>query len=338
MNVIDNVRIRFSIGLLFLAVVHALLLALVFTALHGQNIRKPAENNWELPATSSGTPSASMLEKLDQPAQVNLQAQGELKQQSRAICPPCPPNSTVIYPTIVNPRIVQPSYVSPPIVVPSPSPVIVPPVRVSPTAPAPQPAKKNYQIALFLGSDAKSSQLLQWFDRDPQLAKLRSSCEFQVYTANNTLYRTRYASLVPTDQFPVVLFQDSSGGHIHAAGRTMIPTTATELYSDLRQGYGLYKQAQQAQKTGALKTRGYSWDEAISPAMYLSLDDCPDGYCPVEPSDTWRPGDRVRDLLFDEARDTRDALIWASAGELATIAMIVVAVILLGFILIKRGL
>ena len=117
----------------------------------------------------------------------------------------------------------------------------------------------------------------------------------------------------------------------------MIPSTAAELYSDLRQGYELYKQAQQAQKTGALKTRGYSWDEAISPAMYLSLEDCPDGYCPTEPSDNWKPGNRVRDLLFDGVRDTRDAMLWASAGELATIGMIGVAVILLGFILIRRG-
>ena len=71
--------------------------------------------------------------------------------------------------------------------------------------------------------------------------------------------------------------------------------------------------------------------------MYLAPEDCPDGYCPVEPNDTWRPGDRVRDLLFDEVRDNRNALLWASAGELATIAMICVAVFLLGFILIKRG-
>ena len=98
-----------------------------------------------------------------------------------------------------------------------------------------------------------------------------------------------------------------------------------------------------------MKTRGYSWDDAISPRLQLNSEDCPDGYCPVEPNDRWRPndrdrdrdrdrdGDRVRDLLFDRTRDSRNALLWASAGELATIALIVLAVILLGFILIKRG-
>ena len=230
----------------------------------------------------------------------------------------------------------QPSNVTP-ATIPDAIPVIIPPQTLPVAAPSSQPAKKTYQLALFLGSDAQSKQLLQWFDQDPQLVKLRGACEFQIYTANNTLYRTRYASIVPVDQFPVVLFQDSNGGHVHAAGRAMIPSTASELYSDLRQGHELYKQALQAQKTGALKARGYSWDQAISPAMYLSPEDCPDGHCPTEPTDTWRPGDRVRDLLFDGARDTRDAMLWASAGELATIGMIVVAVILLGFILLKRG-
>jgi|SRR6056297_2746905 len=66
------------------------------------------------------------------------------------------------------------------------------------------------------------------------------------------------------------------------------------------------------------------------------------GYCPVEPNEpTWRPfdrdRDRNRDRLFDRTPGGRNALIWANAGELATLALIVVSGILLGFILIKRG-
>ncbi len=327
----ENVRIRFSTGLFVVAVVHAMLLAIAFTLLNCCEVRSQVEQPWQLPSYDRSSPSVSTIEKLQQPQHVNRQAQQELKQLGGQPCQPyCPPT---VQPSYVQPTYVQPSYL-PPSSVPNSVPTIVP----SSSAPAStQPAKKNYQIALFVSNDVQSKQLLEWFDRDPQLAKLRNDCEFQVYTANNTLYRTRYSSLVPVDQFPVVLFQDSSGGHVHAAGRTMIPSSAAELYSDLRQGYELYKQAQQAQKTGALKTRGYSWDEAISPAMYLSLEDCPDGYCPAEPSDSWKPGNRVRDLLFDGARDTRDAMLWASAGELATIAMIGIAVLLLGFILIRRG-
>ncbi len=165
---------------------------------------------------------------------------------------------------------------------------------------------------------------------------LKESCEFQVYTSTNAIYKTRYADIVPAEQFPVVLFQDSTGGHIHAAGRSMIPSTAEELYSDLRHGYLLYKQAKQAQKTGAVKTKGYSWDDAITPTLYLSAEDCPDGYCPTQPSEDRRPLDRVRDL-FDGANDTRNALMWLSAGEIATVALIGIAAVLLVFILIKRG-
>ncbi len=118
------------------------------------------------------------------------------------------------------------------------------------------------------------------FVENKQLVALKESCEFQVYTADNAIYRTRFADLVPPSQFPVVLFQDETGGHVHAAGRSMIPGSAEELFSDLKHGYTLYNQAKQAQKTGAVKTRGYSWDDAITPTLYLSAEDCLDGYCP----------------------------------------------------------
>jgi len=134
----------------------------------------------------------------------------------------------------------------------------------------------------------------------------------------------------------VVLFQDATGGHIHAAGRSMIPSSPEELYSDLTHGFTLYKQAKQAQKTGAGKTKFYSWDDAITPTLYLSAEDRPDGFCTTPPSEDRRPLDRVCDL-FDNATDTRNALMWMSAGEIPTVALIGIAAVLLVFILIKRG-
>jgi hypothetical protein len=325
----EKVRIQFSVGLLAVAIVHAVILAFVFTTTTTYMVKPAAPApTWNPPRHTPSAPSASKIEKLTEPQSVNLQAQGEVKQQGTVVCPPG------YRPRVVQPTIVQPSRVVPTVT----RPVIIPQNPIPLAAPQPKPPQKKYQIALFVGSDAKSQQLLDWFNRDRQLRKLRDVCEFQVYTESNALYRTRFAQIVPADQFPVVLFQDSTGGHVHAAGRTMIPTTPDELYADLKHGYELYQQTRQAQKTGAIKSRGYSWDAAISPTMYLTPEDCPDGYCPVEPSDEWRPGDRVRDLLFDEVRDNRNAFLWASAGELATLALIVVAVILLGFILIKRGL
>ncbi|MCM2370677.1 hypothetical protein [Aporhodopirellula aestuarii] len=339
----DEIRIRLSAGLIVVAVLHAVMLAAVFTALH-RTPKPQVSDEWRLPTARPAPQVGRQIEKLPEPAHVNLEAQGELKQQS-GYCPPsCPP---VVRPTIrpyhVVPArpVVQPATPSPTTV---PAPTVPAPIFVTPTNAndnaVPQPSPKRYQIALFIGNDAKSQQLLEWFNKDAKLSKLRKSCEFQVYTESNALYKTRFADIVPASQFPVVLFQDSSGGHVHAAGYTMLPSTPAELYDDLRHGYELYQQTRQAQKTGALKSRGYSWDSAISPTLQLSPEDCPDGYCPIEPTEpTWRPFDRDRDRepLFDRDSDGRNALIWAGAGELATLALIVVAIILLGFILIKRG-
>ncbi len=49
--------------------------------------------------------------------------------------------------------------------------------------------------------------LQDWFSQDKQLISLKESCEFQVYTAGNPIYKTRYADIVPAEQFPVVLFK-----------------------------------------------------------------------------------------------------------------------------------
>ena len=345
----DTIRIRLSLGLIVVAIVHAILLGVVFTALHNKPAQPQLEQSWTVPNYRPTAPSVGAIEKLQEPQSVNLQAQGEIKQQIRNCPPNCLPQRVYPAPVVVQPTIVQPTVVTPTVTptfaqpvpvtpnfvdVPKPAqePLVVTPVS-NPAAP---PPKKSYQIALFVNTDATSQRLQDWFTQNKQLAALKESCEFQVYTATNAIYKTRYADIVPAEQFPVVLFQDATGGHIHAAGRSMIPSTPDELYSDLRHGYTLYKQAKEAQKTGAVKTKGYSWDDAITPTLYLSAEDCPDGYCPTPPSEDRRPLDRVRDL-FDGAKDTRNALLWLSAGEIATVALIGIAAVLLVFILIKRG-
>lgn len=341
----DTIRIRLSLGLIVVAIVHAILLGIVLTTLNNAAPQSKPAQSWTVPYFRPTAPSAGTIEKLEQPQSVNLQTQGEIKQQIR-ICPPnCPPQRVYPAPIVVQPTIVQPSVVTPTVAPPIPiapnftntqEPAIQPLVVTPASAPASPPPKKSYQIALFVNNDATSQKLQDWFTQNKQLAALKESCEFQVYNASNAIYKTRYADIVPAEQFPVVLFQDATGGHIHAAGRAMIPSSPDELYSDLKHGYSLYKQAKQAQKTGAVKTKGYSWDDAITPTLYLSAEDCPDGYCPTPPSEDRRPLDRVRDL-FDNATDTRNALMWLSAGEIATVAVIGIAVILLVFILIKRA-
>ncbi|MBX3422009.1 MAG: hypothetical protein KF752_10695 [Pirellulaceae bacterium] len=334
----DTIRIRLSLGLIVVAIVHAILLGVVFTALHNKPSQPQPEHSWRLPSNRPISPTVGTIEKLPEPQSVNLQAQGEIKQQIRSFPPYCLPHRLYPAPVVVQPPIAQqPSILTPTLAPPLPPLPTQEPLVVTPVSnPAPPPPKKSYQIALFVNTDATSQRLQAWFTQNKELAALTETCEFQVYTATNALYKTRYADIVPAEQFPVVLFQDATGGHIHAAGRSMIPSTPEELYADLRHGFTLYKQAKEAQKTGAVKTKGYSWDNAITPTLYLSAEDCPDGYCPTPPSEDRRPLDRVRDL-FEGTQDTRNALLWLSAGEIATVALIAIAAVLLVFILIKRG-
>ena len=381
----DSIRIRLSVGLIVVAVLHAILLGLVFTALHTPSTDSQPTGVWQVPAYHPEIAIGSgAIEKLAEPPVINLEAQGEMKQagplfsrlrrtwtsSSRPACQPVQvdfqrlttystPAATVSHPRVETTGVavvktteatgktkeapqacetqcnVQQKLAAN--TAAAPSLLLLPentPTKAGPAQPTPT---KDYQIALFVGNDGQSKKLIEWFDQDPQLKDLRASCDFQVYTATNALYRTRFADIVPSDQFPVVLFQDATGGHIHAAGRSMIPETAQQLYSDLSYGYQLYQQAMQAQKTGAIKARGYSWDDSIKPTMSLFGEDCPDDVCPTEPSNRWRPGGRVRDTLFDNVTTRRDALIWASAQEVATIVLSLIAVVLVGFILIKRG-
>ena len=333
----DGVRIKLSAGLLVVALLHAVAIVGLFEVVHLPRHIPDQPEPWNVPVVRSLEPPVS---KLTEPATVNLHAQGEMKQQqcidctptyvpaTRRIIRPAPtyvqPAPTIVYPT--------PTYVQPVPMLPASQPSIL----VQPINTTPQPPAKDFQLVLFIGSDAKSQQLLDWFNRDPRLQAMRKTCEFQVFTSSNPLYQTRFAQDVPVEQFPVVLLQDKNGGHIHAAGRSMIPGTVDALYADFRKGYELYQQARQAQKTGAIKTRGYSWDAAISPTMQLRPGDCPDGFCPDETDESRRPGQRIRDLLFDTTRDTRDAILWTSGGEIATVVLLVVAVVLIGIIIMKR--
>jgi hypothetical protein len=268
---------------------------------------KPS-NPLSLPTYSQFETGRGAIEIPITAAPVNTSALNELK-QGNPICVPCRqpqiiyPSQPVQYPTITPVQYPnRPALPSPPVVQPNPT--------------LPAPISDKCQIALFLDSSPKSQQIRQWFDTDPQLNKLRSRCSFEVYTPDNALYRTRYASIVPANQFPVVLFLHSNGGHIHAAGGSTIPSSPGELYSDLRLGFEKSKSVREAQipADGAVvKTRTYTWDDSIHPSMQLQNPNCPDGNCPVDA--TWRPGDRVRNL-FDDVRDVRNTVLWANPIEI----------------------
>lgn len=84
----DEIRIRLSIGLIAVAVIHAILLPIVFKAFDRPEPAKQNQQPWNVPVRPTPTGDAvGKIEKLQEPQHVNLQAQGEIKQQifNRAI-------------------------------------------------------------------------------------------------------------------------------------------------------------------------------------------------------------------------------------------------------------
>ena len=85
----ENVRIQFSVGLLAAAVIHAVLLVVLFETVHDRAVHRPTTPPaWRPPTYDPTAPPVSKIEKLNEPQDVNLQAQGELKQQGTVVCPP----------------------------------------------------------------------------------------------------------------------------------------------------------------------------------------------------------------------------------------------------------
>ncbi|EMI41701.1 hypothetical protein [Rhodopirellula sp. SWK7] len=359
-----EVRVRLSVGLFLIAILHVAALVATQTVVRERITRPVQTPSWQVPDRSHSPQRGNPIERLAEPPAVNYRAQGELKQQFVSNCSPCNPGtvtrrwvgpsrvvspSVVVGPARVVPNRVVPNNDAPPRVVhpvqpaPSPAPMVVTPVaHPQPaailTSPAPPQPRKGFEIALFVTNDSQSRQLIHWFDTDPGLRTLRQRCEFQTYTPTNPLYKTRFASIVPPEQFPVVLFQDSTGGHVHAAGRNMIPNSPAELFADMKTAFGLYQQAKSAVRTGLVKTSGYSWDDAITPVMQLEAEDCPDGYCPNEPpADAWRPGDHIRDRLFDGAVDAAKPVLDELMLRLVAGVVIAIAVVGLIVVLIRRG-
>ncbi len=95
----DTIRIRLSLGLIVVAIVHAVLLGVVFTALHQPVLPNPTNETWTIPTYRPSTPtSAGKIEKLQEPQSVNLQAQGEVKQQIRSRPRTVPKHASILRP------------------------------------------------------------------------------------------------------------------------------------------------------------------------------------------------------------------------------------------------
>jgi hypothetical protein len=344
MIVQDSIRIRLSAGLVIVAIIHAVALAVLCVGFRmPKQTTEPAP--WNVPCAQQPdggdcyhSAARAVARPLQQPPpSVNLSAQGELKQQCAGLgtCNPynLRPGETLLHVGPARP-VARPTVAPPdPLVQPLP-PSVLTLTDAQPT----RPAAKQYQLLLFLDSSYQAQTLQAWFSQHQELINLRGRSEVQVYTDNSPLYRQRFASVVPPGQFPAVILQDARGGHIHAAGKSMIPATADMLVADLRKSYELYKQAKQGsiQATGAIKETGYRWDDGIHPAMRLYSDDeCgPDGCNPPQDRHPWRPLDRDGDGLFNR-REPANALVWMNSQEIWTIGLIGIGAVAVVVLLTK---
>lgn len=241
----ESIRIRLSAGFLIVAIVHAIAIYVGLNVMRWTEPERPEPAPWTLdpdPAPT-GAPISASPRPFEQPPKVNWHAQGELKQQCPdGLCQVVRPGERIVH---VGPWRTVPATI---------------PAGQGGENAAARPPQKPYQLLLFLDDSMQSRQIVQWFESNTDLAVLRGKSEFQVYTAQNAIYRARFTTVVPMEQFPAIVLQDRSGGHIHAAGKNMLPGSAAELVKDFRAAYGLYKQAKAGsiQATGAIREPAYS--------------------------------------------------------------------------------
>lgn len=188
---------------------------------------------------------------------VNEKASREIKRQ-QPYCPPCDEVRSGLSPFAAS---APPSMLQTALAPQLPQPALQQPnLTATPTTP-------KHSLAVFVGTDAASNKLLEWVNRDPQLAELRKSVNFQAYTKDNPLYKERWSAVIPADQFPAVVFADPRGGHIYVAGASTLPTSASGLYSALKQATEIQQRASPAVDSGLL------------PSVQEFDPNCPDGNC-----------------------------------------------------------
>lgn len=370
MTIPHEVRIKISWGLIALAALQGAIIIGAMLLGHAKPEPKP-DFQWRQPYAEPSYMGESVqsFSPLQQPPPgVDMDAQTELKQAGGCPTGTCPLQRPQ-YTTTQRPQYIDgervvawgPTYTVPqrqpaatpkpaaqqpptPLLMPAPGGQLTMPAVTNISNPAAQPAGKQFQTLLFVDGSYQGQQLKSWFESDPNLVRFRNGTDYQVFTPDNRLYQARFTSVISPSQFPAIVVQDSTGGHLHAAGKNMIPGTSAELWSDIQKGYTNYKQAKSGlmQMTGAIKTRGYNWDAEINPGMQLAPQDCPDGICPLPNDDqAWRPLDRLRPDrdgggLFDGGGQ-RSLFMWAGGSEIVQLGVLLVGVGLLIYILAKRG-
>lgn len=279
-----RVKIALSAGLLAAIFAHAVISAGVQRSL-------PMMEQYILDTPATVTPSAppgginfdSARFGSPNTLPVNDAARDELKRQilGRRItpyvsprCPDCPPNQPV-----PNSQPARPNNTTP----------AQPAGNVQPVKTQPR-----YAIELFVTNDQQSQQLQAWFRDNATLAKWTTTCNFNTYTADNPLYKSRYQPLIPPDAFPVCLVTAPNGGHVYAADRYALPQSAAALVTEISDATKLHQSIING-STNPLPPQPsppVNAQSAMHPAPDY-IEQCPDGNC--TPAERWRLFDRDRE-------------------------------------------
>lgn len=249
----QRVKVVVSFGLVALVVFAALCVVV------GERIAPRIEQSFGLePARQQYRPGGLSYDELRNAplntVPVNERASREIKRQD-VYCPPCDQVRSPGFSRFV-------SYADPITQTQLPQPVKQ---QITLTA---TPWAAKYSLAIFVGTDQASQRLLDWVNRDPQLAELRKNINFQAYTKDNPLYRERFSGVIPVEQFPAVVFTDPRGGHVYVAGASSIPSSAAALYNALRDSTQIQQQATRTDP-----------DSLALPVQEFDPT-CPDGNCP----------------------------------------------------------
>lgn len=148
-----------------------------------------------------------------------------------------------------------------------------------------QPVKtqERYSIELFVATDPQSRAVQSWFRDNATLTKWTTTCNHNIYNADNPLYKARYAALIPADAFPVCLVTAPNGGLVYVADRYTLPQNAEALVTEISDATKLHRSimananpshAPQSQTHGNAQTAQQTDPDYIEP--------CPDSNCVTE--------------------------------------------------------
>ena len=251
----QRVKIVLSFGLVVLALCSALCVVIGERIAprieQSLGIQQPAEQSYAPGGVSYDTLKNASLNTVP----VDERAAREVKRQD-VYCPPCDQVRSPGFTRFVE-------YAQP--ITQASAPAQPPRQQVTVTS---TPWAAKYSLAVFVGTDQASQRLLDWVNKDPQLSDLRKNVNFQAYTKDNPLYKARWAGVIPAEQFPAIVFTDSRGGHVYVAGSSSLPSTASGLYTALKESTQIQQQTVRSDPTNPDQS-AQEFDA-----------NCPDGNCP----------------------------------------------------------